>query len=47
VLTPAEGLIASEGTTTVTLSDIVLGSSLTLEIVSEETPLLSFTLRHQ
>jgi hypothetical protein len=46
VLEPSTGAIASEGTTTVTLADTVLDSSVTIEVVQGTTVLLSFSLRH-
>ena len=46
VLTPAEGDVSGDGKTTVLLSDIVLDSSVRIEVVSGGTVLLAFTLRH-
>jgi len=47
ILQPAFGAIASNGTTSVLTSDLVLDSSVTIEVVSGDVVLLSFTLRHQ
>jgi hypothetical protein len=46
VLTPNGGTIAGEGVTSVVVSDIVLDSTVTIEIVDGSAVLLSFTLRH-
>jgi hypothetical protein len=46
VLQPASGAIASNGTTSVLTSDLVLDSSVTIEVVSGGDVLLSFNLRH-
>jgi hypothetical protein len=46
VLTPSDGDVSSDGKTTVLLSDIVLDSSVRIEVVSGGTVLLAFTLRH-
>jgi hypothetical protein len=45
VLTPNEGALVRNGDTSVTFSDIVLDSAVTIEILSGESLLLSFTLR--
>jgi hypothetical protein len=46
VLQPSSGNVASRGPTSVLLSDLVLDSTLTIEIVDGEQVLLAFTLRH-
>ncbi len=46
VLQPGFGAIGGNGTTSVLVSDLVLDSSVTIEIVSGAATLLSFTLRH-
>ena len=46
VLAPSSGAISSGGPTSVTLSDTVLDSSVTIEVVQGNTVLLSFSLRH-
>lgn len=45
VLLPAVGELATRGTTTVTLRDIVLDSAVTLEIVDGDQVLLTVTVR--
>ena len=46
VLEPSEGAIARNGTTSVLLSDLVLDSAVTIEIVDGSNVLVAFTLRH-
>ena len=46
VLSPSEGKIKGIGETSVVLSDIVLDSTVTIEILHGDTKLLAFTLRH-
>jgi hypothetical protein len=46
VLNPSTGIVSSNGTTSVLLTDIVLQNTVTIEIVDGGTVLLSFTLRH-
>jgi hypothetical protein len=46
VLEPSSGTLAGDGTTSVVVSDIVLDSTVTIEIVDGGVVLLSFTLRH-
>ena len=46
LLDPNGGGISSSGTTSVLMTDVVLDSTVTLEIVDGNTVLLSFTLRH-
>jgi hypothetical protein len=46
VLEPSTGSIPGDGTSTVILNDIVLDSTVKIEIVDGETVLLDFTLRH-
>jgi hypothetical protein len=46
VLEPAGGTLARNGTTSTVLTDLVLDSSVTIEIVDGNNVLLAFTLRH-
>jgi hypothetical protein len=46
ILDPNGGAISSSGTTSVLLSDVVLDSTVTFEVVDGNTVLLGFTLRH-
>jgi hypothetical protein len=46
VLHPSSGPIAAAGRSRVTLQDLVLDDSVTLEIMEDDRPVLSFTLRH-
>jgi hypothetical protein len=46
VLSPSEGAIAHNGTTSVLLTDLVLDSAVTIEIVDGTNVLVAFTLRH-
>jgi hypothetical protein len=46
VLEPSEGAIARNKTTSVLLTDLVLDSAVTIEIVQGDTVLIAFTLRH-
>jgi hypothetical protein len=46
VLDPSEGAVASNGTTSVLLTDLVLDSAVTIEIVDGSKVLEAFTLRH-
>ena len=46
VVTPSEGNVAKNGTTSVLLTDVVLDSTVTIEIVDGSTVLAKFTLRH-
>jgi len=46
VLLPSEGAIGRNGTTSVLLTDLVLDSAVTIEIVDGSNVLIAFTLRH-
>ena len=46
VLEPSAGAIAKNGTTSVLLTDLVLDSAVTIEIVEGSNVLIAFTLRH-
>jgi hypothetical protein len=46
VLTPASGTISGSGVTHVTLSDLVLGDSVTIEVTRGDKTHLIFTLKH-
>lgn len=46
VLTPASGTIAGAGATSITLSDIVLGPDLAIEVVRGDKVHLVFSLKH-
>jgi hypothetical protein len=46
ILSPSDGAIAKNGTTSVLLTDLVLDSAVTIEIVQGDTVLIAFTLRH-
>jgi hypothetical protein len=46
VLTPASGTIPGTGTTNVTLSDIVLDSALSIEVIHGDKTYLAFSLKH-
>jgi outer membrane biosynthesis protein TonB len=46
ILSPSEGPLARNGQTSVVLSDIVLDSAVTIEVVDGGSVLLAFTLRH-
>jgi hypothetical protein len=46
VLEPTEGGIARNDKTTVLVTDLVLDSAVTIEIVEDNTVLIAFTLRH-
>jgi hypothetical protein len=46
ILSPSEGTVSRNGGTSVLLSDLVLDSAVTIEIVDGSTVLLAFTLRH-
>jgi len=46
VLEPSEGAISSQGATSALLTDLVLDSAVTIEIVDGNQVLLAFTLRH-
>jgi hypothetical protein len=46
VLDPSEGAVASQGATSALLTDLVLDSTVTIEIVDGNRVLLAFTLRH-
>jgi len=46
VLDPSEGAVSSQGKTSPLLTDLVLDSAVTIEIVDGNTVLLAFTLRH-
>jgi hypothetical protein len=46
VLTPSSGTIPGTGVTTVTLSDLVLGDAVAIEVVGQGKTYLVFTLRH-
>jgi hypothetical protein len=46
ILTPATGTISGTGVTTVTLSDLVLGDVVSIEVVGQGRHYLVFTLRH-
>jgi hypothetical protein len=46
VLEPSEGAIAKNGTTSVLLTDLVLDSAVTIEVVQGSDVLIAFTLRH-
>ncbi len=46
VLSPSEGAVSSQGATSALLTDLVLDSALTIEIVDGNKVLLAFTLRH-
>ena len=45
-LDPAGGVVASQGTTSVLVSDLVLHSEVTFEVVEGDDVLMSYTLRH-
>jgi hypothetical protein len=47
VLTPPGGSIASDGSTTVTLSDLVLSDSLTIDVYQGDQIYLRFELSHK
>ena len=46
VLTPSDGAIGRNGTTSVLLTDLVLDRAVTIEIVHGSNVLIAFTLRH-
>jgi hypothetical protein len=46
VLQPSSGPVQHDGPTSVLVSDLVLDSAVTLEIVAGDDVVLSFTLRH-
>jgi hypothetical protein len=46
VLTPSSGTIPGTGVTTVTLTDLVLGDAVSIEVVGQGKTYLVFTLRH-
>jgi hypothetical protein len=46
VLEPSEGAVASNGVTSTLLTDLVLDSNVTIEIVDGSKVLAAFTLRH-
>jgi hypothetical protein len=46
VLHPSSGPIAAAGRSRVTLQDLVLDDSVTIEVMEDDRPVLSFTLRH-
>jgi hypothetical protein len=46
VLDPSEGAVNKNGETSVLLTDLVLDSTVTIEIVDGSKVLLAFTLRH-
>jgi hypothetical protein len=46
ILTPAAGTIPGTGVTTITLSDLVLGDAVSIEVVGQGKHYLVFTLRH-
>jgi hypothetical protein len=46
VVTPSEGTLSNNGTTSVQASDLVLNSTVTIEILDGDALLLGFTLRH-
>jgi hypothetical protein len=46
VLSPDSGPVSRDGATSVLLGDLVLDSTLTIEIVDGNTVLLAFSLRH-
>jgi hypothetical protein len=47
LLTPSDGAIASSGTTSTVIGDLVLGGSLVIEVADGTEVLLRFTLQHQ
>jgi hypothetical protein len=46
VLDPSEGAVSSQGATSALLTDLVLDSTVTIEVVDGNNVLLAFTLRH-
>ena len=46
MLEPSEGAVASNGLTSTLLTDLVLDSNVTIEIVDGSKVLVAFTLRH-
>jgi outer membrane biosynthesis protein TonB len=46
VVTPASGTVAKSGVTNVTVSDLVLGDRVTIEVVRGGNMVLAFTLKH-
>jgi hypothetical protein len=46
VLSPSDGAVANQGATSALLTDLVLDSTVTIEIVDGNNVLLAFTLRH-